>query len=212
MPIKIFSHRGSAIKKSQENKIDSFKNVYKKGIRAIEFDIWYLKNQLVLRHNRPIILNNLDRLEDLFSTFKNDVEYWLDFKNLNARNYDLAIKKVKEMTDEHQIKLEHLHFAPFITDLKRAEIVYRAIRKYFGNKVKIIAVIEVLLQKNYHKFYQKLRDLDIYGLSIQHKNINPEFRAIFSKIKIFAWTVNDRKTANSLAKIGVENIASDKLF
>ena len=69
MPIKIFSHRGSVIKKSQENKIEAFKNVYKKGIRAIEFDIWYLKNQLVLKHNRPITLNNLDRLEDLFISF-----------------------------------------------------------------------------------------------------------------------------------------------
>ncbi len=212
MPIKIFSHRGSVIKKSQENKIEAFKNVYKKGIRAIEFDIWYLKNQLVLKHNRPITLNNLDRLEDLFISFKNDVEYWLDFKNLNARNCDLAIKKVKEIIDAHQINLDNLHFAPFIIDLKKAEIVYKAIRKYFGNQAKIIVVIEVLLPKNYQQFYQQLKDLNIYGLSIQYKNINPEFRAIFSKIKIFAWTVNDRKTADYLAKIGVENIASDNLF
>jgi glycerophosphoryl diester phosphodiesterase len=211
MPIKIFSHRGLATKKSQENKVESFKNAYKNGLRAIELDIWYLKNQLILKHNRPNNFNNLDCLEDLLENFKNDVEYWLDFKNLNPKNCDQVIKKIKELVDQHQIKLNNLNFAPFITDLKKAEIIYHSIRKYFGKKAKIIAVIEKLLPKNYQTFYQQLKVLDIYGLSIQWKNINPEFRVVFKDIKIFAWTVNEQKVANFLEKIGVENIASDTL-
>ncbi len=217
MPIKIFSHRGFATKKSQQNKIEAFKSAYKQGLRAIEFDIWYLKNQLVLKHSRPNNLDNLDRLEDLFIAFENDIEYWLDFKNLNSKNCNLAIKKTKELVDKNKIKLENLNFAPFITDLKKAAIVYQSIRKYFGNQIKIIAVIEKLLPRNYKKFYQELKSLNIYGLniyglSIQYKNINPEFRIIFKNIKIFAWTVNDQKTADLLAKIGIENIASDTLI
>lgn len=212
MTIKIFSHRGSVIKKNQENKIESFQNAYKQGLRAFEFDIWYLKNQLVLKHNRPTTLKNLDHLQNLFSTFQNNVEYWLDFKNLNSKNCDLAIKKTKEIIDKNKIELKNLHFAPFITDLKKAAIIYRSIRKHFGQQIKIIAVIEKLLPKNYQKFYQELKNLNIYGLSIQYKNINPEFRIVFNDIKIFAWTVNDQKIADNLAKIGIENIASDNLF
>ncbi len=212
MPIKIFSHRGSVSKKSEENRVESFKNAYKKGLRGIEFDVWYLKSQLVLKHNRPSNLKNLDHLEDLFANFKNDVEYWLDFKNLNSRNCDLAIKKTKAIIEKNKIELKNLYFAPFITNLKKAAIVYQAIRKYFGNQIKIVAVIEKLSPRNYQKFYQELKNLDIYGLSIQYKNINPEFRTVFSDIKIFAWTVNDKKTADLLEKIGIENIASDNLF
>jgi hypothetical protein len=73
-------------------------------------------------------------------------------------------------------------------------------------------VIEKLSPKNYQKFYQDLKELDIYGLSIQWKNLNADFKTIFKDIKIFAWTVNEQKTADSLAKIGIENIASDNLF
>jgi glycerophosphoryl diester phosphodiesterase len=104
--IKIFSHRGLRIKKSQENKIESFKNAYKKGLRAIEFDIWYLKDQLILKHNRPSNFNNCDSLEDLLANFKNDLQYWVDFKNLNPKNCDQALKKVKDLVDKNKIKLK----------------------------------------------------------------------------------------------------------
>ncbi len=210
--IKIFSHRGLRAKKSQENKIESFKNAYKKGLRAIEFDIWYLKDQLILKHSQPNNFNNLDSLADLLGNFKNDVEYWLDFKNLNAKNCDQALKKAKELVDKNKIKLSNLNFAPFITDLKKAEIIYQSIRKHFGKEVKIVAVIEKLSSKNYQKFYQDLKTLGIYGLSIQWKNLNSDFKTIFKDIKIFAWTINDQKTSDYLAKIGIENIASDNLF
>jgi hypothetical protein len=144
--------------------------------------------------------------------FKNDLQYWVDFKNLNPKNCDQALKKVKDLVDKNKIKLNNLNFAPFITDLKKAEIIYQSIRKHFGKEAKIIAVIEKLSPKNYQKFYQDLKELDIYGLSIQWKNLNADFKTIFKDIKIFAWTVNEQKTADSLAKIGIENIASDNLF
>jgi glycerophosphoryl diester phosphodiesterase len=218
MPMKIFSHRGLIEKKTdKENKVESFQNAYKKGLRAIECDIWFLKSQLVLKHNRPSNLQNLDSLENLLVSFKNNVEYWLDFKNLNSKNCDKAVKSIKEIIHKNKIKLENLNFAPFITDLKKAKIIYQSINKNFGNKVKIIAVIEKLPEKNYQNFYSDLKSLEtdgikIYGLSIQWKNLNFQFKTIFKDIKIFAWTVNDKKTANFLEKIGIENIASDKLF
>ena len=209
--LKIFSHRGFASKKNQQNKLESFEKAYQEGLRAIEFDIWYLEDQLFLKHNRPRNFNNLDHLEDLFLRFKNKVEYWLDFKNLHPRNCDLAISKVKKIIDDNQIKPNNLYFAPFITDLNKAKIIYQSIRTHFGNQAQIIAVIEKLLSKDYQKFYQQLKDLGIYGLSIEHQNINQKFKDIFFDIRIFAWTVNKQETADLLDKIGIENIASDNL-
>ena len=210
--IKKFSHRGLIKDGIKENSLEAFKNAYQNNFRAIEFDIWYLKNQLVLKHNRPSNLNNLTTLEGLFCEIKNKVEYWLDFKNLNSKNCDSAVKEVRKIVDNLKIKPSQIYFAPFITDFVKAKIIYQAIRKYFDETSQIVAVIEKLDQKNYQKFYQQLKENNIYGLSIEHKNINIEFKNIFYDIKIFAWTVNDQKTSNLLAKIGIENIATDKLL
>ena len=54
MTINYFSHRGFSDKSSiKPNTIKAFRNAYKKGYRALEFDIWFIKNQLVLAHNKP---------------------------------------------------------------------------------------------------------------------------------------------------------------
>ncbi len=212
MTIKFFSHRGLVAKSIKENTLDAFRNAYKNNFRAIEFDIWYLKNQLVLKHNRPNNLNNLTKLEDFLTEFKNKIDYWLDFKNLHPKNCDAAIKEVKKIVGNLKIKPNQLYFAPFITDLEKAKIIYKSIRKYFGEKAQIVAVIEELRPKDYQEFYQKLKAANIYGLSIQYKNINSEFKNIFHDIKIFAWTVDDQKTVNFLEQIGVENITSNKLI
>ncbi|MCE3255677.1 MAG: hypothetical protein K0R25_1171 [Rickettsiaceae bacterium] len=210
--IKNFAHRGLATKQIKQNSLEAFKNAYKNNFRAIEVDIWYLQNQLILKHDRPKKADDLANLQELFSEFKNKVEYWLDFKNLHQKNCDLAIKEAKKTADNFKIKPDQIYFAPFITDLKKAKIIHQKIRKYFGKKAQIIFVVEKLNPKDRLKLYAKLKEENIYGLSIQYKNIDAGFKKIFHDIKIFAWTVNDQKTADSLAKAGIENIATDNLI
>ncbi|MFT5703887.1 MAG: glycerophosphoryl diester phosphodiesterase [Rickettsiales bacterium] len=212
MSLKIFSHRGIIGKNSQENTLNSLKKAYKNDFRALEFDIWFVKNQLVLRHNRPNDnLNHLTKLSEVFAEFGNEVEYWLDFKNLNTRNCKSALKAVKTTTKNLKIKSRQIYFAPFILDFKKAQKIYAIIRKYFGKKIKILAVLSLLKKDHYQEFYQKLKTENIFGLSIQHRNINPEFRKIFHDIEIFAWTVNKKTTHDFMEEFGVENIATDKL-
>ncbi|MES2678067.1 MAG: glycerophosphodiester phosphodiesterase family protein, partial [Pseudomonadota bacterium] len=112
MPIKIFAHRGLVAEKIKENTLAAFQNAYKNNFRAFEIDIWYLKNQLVLKHNRPNNLSNLTKLKDCFGEFQNQVEYWLDFKNLHSKNCAAAIKAVKKIVDDLKIKPEQIYFAP----------------------------------------------------------------------------------------------------
>ncbi|MFT6077704.1 MAG: glycerophosphoryl diester phosphodiesterase [Myxococcota bacterium] len=211
MSLKIFSHRGVTGKKIKENTLESLQNAYKKNYKALEFDIWYSKNQLVLRHNRPHNLTRLTKLVDVFAEFGNNVDYWLDFKNLNTRNCESAIKSVKKMIDDANIKNKRIFFAPFILDFKKAQKVYEVIRNYFGQKVQILAVVRQVDPEDYQKLYQILKTNNVSGISIQHRNINSEFRKLFHDIEIFAWTVNRQKTCDFMKEIGVDNIASDKL-
>lgn len=51
--IKIFAHRGFAQNNIKQNSIASLKNAFKNGFKAIEFDIWWLENQLFLSHDKP---------------------------------------------------------------------------------------------------------------------------------------------------------------
>lgn len=209
--MKYFSHRGLVDKNHKENSISAFSSALNQGFKAIEFDIWFLENELVLHHDRPNNLNNLARLQELFAKFQNKIEYWCDFKNLSEANCIDAIKSFKKIVDAEKINYQQLYFAPFITNFKQALKIYEVIRKYFGEDVLIVAVREKLKDEDYSQFYQTLKSNRIYGLSIQYSNLNAEFKKIFSDIKVFAWTVNDQKIAENLNKIGIENIATDKL-
>ncbi|MFT6333129.1 MAG: glycerophosphoryl diester phosphodiesterase, partial [Lentimonas sp.] len=96
--MKIFSHRGLSDSKTRENSLDAFKKAFEKGIRALEVDIWCLENELFLTHDHTYKPENLNKLEELFSEFGNDVFYWLDFKNLSPKNTLDVMKKVKKIT------------------------------------------------------------------------------------------------------------------
>jgi glycerophosphoryl diester phosphodiesterase len=209
MQPKFFAHRGLVSKNAPENTIASLKNAFENNIKAVEFDIWYFKNELVVSHDQP--KNKILKLNDYLAVYSNKIEYWLDFKNLNISNCDQALKQVKIITKQLKIKQNNLNFAPFITNFDQALEIYKIIKKYF-KKAKILAVREKLKISDRKKYYQKLQENKIFGLSINYKNIDDKLIKNFKNIEIFAWTVNNRKTADYLAKIGVQNIVSDKIL
>ena len=98
MKYRIFSHRGIFKENSLEGLISSFSI----GYRAIEFDIWYVDGQLILNHNRPTEpYKNYDSLKDFLAVFKNRLDYWLDFKNLNERNSTEIFDKIRLIIDDY---------------------------------------------------------------------------------------------------------------
>lgn len=209
MKYRIFSHRG--VKK--ENSLEGLKNSFSIGYRAIEFDIWYVDNQLILSHDRPKKpYKNYDNLKDFLGVFKNQLDYWLDFKNLNKRNSAEIFGKIKLILNQLKIDTFRLYFAPFLTDIESAKPVYKSIRKYFGDEARILAVCEFLSANDYSNYYRELKGTKVYGLSIEYTNINPQFVKFFTDIAIFAWTVNDLKIAKYLKEIGVGNITSDRII
>jgi glycerophosphoryl diester phosphodiesterase len=211
--IRLFAHRGLALNGIVQNSVDSLRNAYGGGFRAVEFDIWFFDGKLLLKHDRPqkSEIKFLPILRDYFS-YKNEIVYWMDFKNLDENNAEAALKMVKKEMDKAGVKLEQVYFAPFTSNYKKAAKIFSAIRKIFGEKAQVVAVCKKFAGRNYKEKLRNFLDQNsVKSLSISHRLINKNFMKIFNGIEIFAWTVNNLKTLRRLEGIGAKNFATDKI-
>jgi glycerophosphoryl diester phosphodiesterase len=206
--IKLFAHRGLWSVEAPQNSINSLKNAYNQGFRAIEFDIWFLQGLLLLKHDCPKDndFSNLAQLKDYF-LYKNELEYWLDFKNLDEKNAYEALILVKKIIDESNISLDKIFFAPFITNYKKAEKILLIIKAIFGDEAKFVAVLEDI--KNFGAVISFLRKNNIKHLSINHELLSEANIKKLSHIEIFAWTIKNKNRLEELKKLGIKNFATD---
>ena len=210
---KLFAHRGFVTESHPENSVASLKEAVAQGFNAIEFDLWYAARRLVLKHDQPKEeeAEILPDLED-YLVYKNDLTYWLDFKNIDDENCAKVLLLAKSEIESADVKLDQIYFAPFITDLQKAEKVFTRIRNIFGYKTKVVAVCESLKSE---KDVQDLRDFldrnNVKCLSIFHQLLSKNSMQILSGIEIFAWTVNDLQRIRDLESLGVTNFATDKI-
>ncbi len=211
--VKLFAHRGLAKTKDQQNTIASLKNAFEEKFEAIEFDIWFFEEKLVLKHDLPekSEVKNLPILRD-YLIYGNKLQYWLDFKNLDEENCFEALKLVKKEIDEAEINLENVYFAPFITNYYLVEKVFLVIKKIFGSQVNLVAVCEELKSAEDEDLLESfLTKNKVKFLSIFHKLINRNLSKKFNGISFFAWTVNDISRIKELQEIGVANFATDNI-
>ncbi|NBV06956.1 MAG: glycerophosphodiester phosphodiesterase [Proteobacteria bacterium] len=211
--VKLFAHRGFVKDSQKENSIASLQEAVLQDFSAIEFDIWFIAEKLILKHDCPKEneLAELPTLRDYF-IHKNNLTYWLDFKNLDEENASKVLLLVKKEIEFAHVNLDQIYFAPFVIDKKKAEKIFLAIRNIFGEQAKIVAVCEELESKNsVLDLKQFLQKNNIKFLSIFHKLLTKDLLNILSGIEIFAWTVNDPARLYELEKLGVENFATDKI-
>ena len=207
--IKIFAHRGFVDGDIKENSFASLVSAYKNNFCGIEFDVWLVNSELVVNHDEPTNSNYTKFSEYLY--FKNDLEYWIDFKNLNNETIDNILDLLQDAVLQAKIDINKIFFAPFITDLKYAIPLYQKIRNYFAD-AKIMAVCEKIEKNELSSYCEDLQKNNIKYLSINYTNIDSDFMNIFRNITIFAWTVNEEKILKYLSDLGVKNFASDKNF
>lgn len=206
--IKLFAHRGLVDEKSPQNSIESLKNAYKNNFRAVEFDIWFWQEKLVIIHDQPESsqANNLVQLQDYF-LYENEMEYWLDFKNLDETNIHKALILLNKTIVEKSLNKEKLFFAPFITDYKKCEKILAKFKEIFGEDVQFVVVLEDI--KNFDLALNFIKKNNIKYLSINHELLNNESIKKQSQIEIFAWTIKDKKRFRELVNLEVKNFATD---
>ena len=209
--IKLFAHRGFVENNMKQNSIASLKNAVAKGFKAIEFDIWWVDGEFVVKHDKPKREEkfSLPRLQD-YLIYKNKLEYWFDFKNLDQNNVDDALKKLKADLILKEIDLNKIFFAPYITDYDLAIKISVKFRNFFSQKINFVGVcdnelgvIEII----------NMVDMELIDfVSINHALINPELLQKINSTKLLAWTVNDIKQINDLYLLGVDKFATDKIL
>ena len=207
--MKIFAHRGFANQQAQENTVASLQEAHKHNFDGVEFDVWFIDDSLVIHHDLPQknTIKNLPQFRD-YLVFKNDFEYWIDFKNLNESNVAAAAKLVASEIKAAQIDSKKVFLAPFITNLNQAIPIYNILYNSLEG-AQIMAVCENLEPQDFVSYHHNLQKNNIKFLSIRHAIIDENFAKIFSDITLFAWTVNDLARLQALQKIGVKNFTSD---
>ncbi len=209
--IKIFAHRGFVSNKSPENSIAALDEAYNNKFDGVEFDLWFLENKIIIVHDKP---NKKDILKlptlDNFFKYKNQLDYWLDFKNMNQQNYIAIILKLKEEINKNNIDLDKIYFAPYINDYNFAQQVFDKARNVFGKNIKIVALLDNVAQ--YKDVKQFIKNNKIYYISIDHQLINQKLVNELEGIEILSWTIIDNKKYNDLRKIGINYFCSDILL
>jgi len=200
----IFAHRGLVTKNSPQNSIQSLQAAFDAGFRGIEFDLWFVDGEILIKHDQPKKDEKLPRLAEYFC-FKNELTYWLDFKNLNQKNAREVFEFVALEIKKAEIDYDKIFLIPFETNYEIAAFFYEEAKKVFGDYINFGAVCEADVV-GLEKF---CAEKNVKFLSVFHELIDESFIKKFSTEKIFAWTIKDKKTFEKLQKLGVENFASD---
>lgn len=211
--LKVFSHRGYLPLKTQknllqENSIASLKNAVNNGFSAIEFDIWYINKKLFLSHDLPTSIEDCPRFSD-YLQYQNQLEYWLDFKNLTLKNIDNALELIAYDLNIKKINLDRLYFAPYCTDYSQTKIFCEKFRKYFNEKIKFVAVCDHQSQIN--DLEQLIIKEKIEYISIDYSLITKEIVEKFKTSNLMAWTIKDQESFTQIRKLKVNYFACDIL-
>ncbi len=214
--VKIFAHRGYDINGIEENTIKSLDLAYQNNFSGIEFDIHYINNKLVITHDDP----NLQNISDFdvfheFLKYGNSLLYWLDFKNLqnlDRQSLKSSLEMLKRGIQDRDCNIDKFYFAPYITDINVAESIYNAIREVFSVDVQIMAVCDNIKKEQYEEYNQWLISQSISNLSIRYDLIDQDLIDILQKVEIFAWTVNEKHTADQLVdRFKIANFTTDNI-
>lgn len=208
--IKLFAHRGYVENNIKQNSIASLKNAFKNGYKAIEFDVWFLENKLILSHDKPKKTDDFSivRFKD-YLLYQNQIEYWVDFKNLDEINTLKALEILAQDISNAKINMNQFYFAPYITNYELLQKITKKFNNFFTSKPNLVAVCD---EKSQINEAIDLIDLDIVSfLSIKFDLIDENLLSRIDGKKILAWTINDIKIINDLYQMGVDKFATDKI-
>lgn len=206
--LNLFAHRGFWQEKNLQNSIASLDAAVFQKFFGVEFDIWLRDGKLVLKHDEPLAGQDL-ALFHQYLKYGNELNYWLDFKNLDEKNCAEIFAQVQIAFEENHIDLNKVFFAPFITNYALAKKILEKAREIFGKKIHFVAVCEK--KEKMSELQNFLEKNHVKHLSIFHQLLDKNSLKNFSEIEIFAWTVNEKNRLLELEALGVRNFATDKI-
>jgi glycerophosphoryl diester phosphodiesterase len=229
---KLFAHRGYNKGLTTENSIASLEEAVKNSFTAIEFDIWFFKNHLVIKHDKPKLqeLSSLPKLRE-YLKYSNILDYWCDFKNINEKNARIVAKTTKELVSDCQILPAKIFFTPYLpcNNISRHQEyrkIFAEIRQEIlleplsntalenGNKgFNLVAVIDDMPNNSTEKgkIFDFINSENFDYFSINHRLINQELLKNIEAKKVLAWTVNSFNDLARIKALGVENFTSDTI-
>ena len=211
--IKIFAHRGYLLDKNNnilpQNSMASFYNAIDFGFNKIEFDLWLINNELIISHDYPKIISTCPKFID-YLCFQNQLEYWLDFKNIDENNIDQIVDLIKINIDQMAINYQQIFFAPYCLNYDLTAKIKKKLVLKFNQEINFVAVCDDY--KQFDKLLELLVNNNIKYVSIDHKLLNNEVINKFKNIEFLAWTVNDQESFEYLKSIGIKIFASDCLI
>lgn len=187
-PSGIWAHRGLHLDHPQ-NSLESFSAALKSGFEGVELDAFFYEdlNLFIVSHDEPSSsqLDTFLTLEEVFATFEDSLHYWLDLKNLNAKNYLAVRNKLETLSSKYPIK-EKLYI-----ESANAFPLGKLAKKKFNT------LYWVQYSRNQPKKFLKLKLIKIFfivfpysGVSCQHDYCTNDFIKLFNTKNLFIFTIN----------------------
>jgi glycerophosphoryl diester phosphodiesterase len=202
----IWAHRGFT-QGYTENSLDSFDAARRLGYYGIELDIHYLDGKgIVVAHdiqkNNSITQNYLF-LETVFSRYKYDFYYWLDFKNLSDSNAQISAELLLKHIDLYKLTGHVFVESTKLSALRRLKEIAPDIYTIYwlpGN----LHIKPVLFFTKYQLLHS---DIDI--VSIPEKYVSDILFDNFSHLNLAIYTVNNPERVDYYFRKGTRIILSD---
>lgn len=101
-----WSHRGNNDAGLPENTIAAFEYALKFGLTGIETDVFWddARQTFIVTHDAPQPGVVYPTLDELTNRFKDTVQYWIDFKNLDRNNQKKAAAFLYELSEKYGLQ------------------------------------------------------------------------------------------------------------
>ena len=188
----VWSHRGLTKDSNfEQNSIESIKNAIKHDAKGVELDVYFDKNtsDFIVSHDYPYQKPNgkILFLDSVFKQFSN-INYWLDFKNLNKispKKIHSSIEKLESLIEKSKIPKKNILIES--TSLKKLKL-------YTQNNFR--TSLWIIPTDNTKQHFTNLKYFIYYNLgyfssiSLEYKSYN-QIEILNSLIPINLWTIND---------------------
>jgi len=190
---KAWRHRGG----NPQNTVSGARKAIKNGYKGIEIDLFYFNDEIILSHDFPKKDKTYVTLSSFLSQVSTDnLNIWLDFKNLNLWNCNQIGKKLKlTLASKNFLKSSFVESKRSILCLgKLKKMGLNAIYWFEPSSYKIVSFFRPKLLSSIVKW------LDLDGISFDHRVFSTVIEKYFGFSSWHVFTINDLDTFKSFSK------------